>query len=127
MNYKEIKEKATALRNNPTESEKILWKYLRRKQLNNRRFLRQHPIIHEIAHNKLFYYIPDFYCSAEKLAIELDGKIHEFRKEKDRRKDEILNAKGIYVLRIKNTELEDINSVLDKIQSCFKQNITKKT
>jgi len=75
----------------------------------------------------LFYYIPDFYCSAEKLAIELDGKIHEFRKEKDRRKDEILNAKGIYVLRIKNTELEDINSVLDKIQSCFKQNITKKT
>lgn len=121
MNYNDIKDKARALRNNPTESEKLLWKYLRNKQLKNRKFLRQHPIIHEIAKQKLFYYIPDFYCSAEQLAIELDGKIHEFRKEKDKRKDEILNAKGIYVLRIKNSELENITAVLDKIKSFFKK------
>jgi len=119
MNYKKIKDKARALRNHPTESEKILWQYLRKRQLKNRRFLRQHPIIHEIAGNKLFYYIPDFYCSKEQLAIELDGKIHDFQIEKDKRKDEILKAKGIDVLRIKNEELKDIDIILDKIQSCF--------
>ncbi|MCF8232855.1 MAG: endonuclease domain-containing protein [Bacteroidales bacterium] len=90
-----------------------------KKQLCGRRFLRQHPIFHDIIGNEIFFYIPDFYCSEEKLAVELDGGIHIRRKGKDRQRDEILESKGIRVIRIKNKELTDLPNILQKIQACF--------
>ncbi|MDK2979529.1 MAG: hypothetical protein PWP52_2243, partial [Bacteroidales bacterium] len=47
MTYPEIKELTRRLRNNPAPSEQILWRYLRKKQLDGRKFLRQHAIIYE--------------------------------------------------------------------------------
>ena len=82
-------------------------------------FLRQHPIFHDIVGNEIFFYIPDFYCAEEKLAVELDGGIHVKRKGKDRQRDEILESKGIRVIRIKNEELANLPKVLQKIQSYF--------
>ena len=41
--------------------------YLKKEKLNGRKFRRKHSI---------GYYIVDFYCSSEKLIIELYGKIH---------------------------------------------------
>jgi len=119
MTYPEIKEITRKLRNNPTLSEKILWKYLRRKQLDGRKFLRQYAIIYESVGKEHFFYVPDFYCIKEKLAIELDGKIHEFIKQKDTRRDSILRESGIKVLRIKNEELQNIDKVLAKIKCNF--------
>ncbi|MCF8334548.1 MAG: endonuclease domain-containing protein, partial [Bacteroidales bacterium] len=69
--------------------------------------------------NEIFFYIPDFYCAEEKLAVELDGGIHIRRKGKDRQRDEILESKGIRVIRIKNEELTDLPNILQKIQACF--------
>jgi len=105
MKYAEMKEITNHLRNNTTPSEVKLWKYLRRKQLAGRRFLRQYAIIYDSHGDEHFFYVPDFYCSKENLAIELDGKIHLYRKEHDRNRDEILNAIGIKVLRFQNEEL----------------------
>ena len=68
-----------------------------------------------------FFYVPDFYCFKEELAIELDGKIHNFRKEKDNRRDGILKEMGINILRFKNKELKNIDNVLERIKKEFKE------
>jgi very-short-patch-repair endonuclease len=119
MRYSEIKAIASRLRKEATPSEKLLWERLRRKQLNGRRFLRQHPIIYQRAGNDYEFYVPDFYCAAEKLVVELDGKIHLKTKEHDEFRDSILKHFGLRVLRIKNEELGDMDNVLNKIKSYF--------
>jgi len=122
MKWIEIKEIATKLRKNPTDAEELLWRILRNRQLEGRKFLRQHPILHEINRfkNDFYFFVPDFYCASEKLIIELDGPIHNFRKGKDYRRDEILKSKGLIVLRIKNSELEDLESTKLKIIRSFR-------
>ncbi|MBU2649514.1 MAG: endonuclease domain-containing protein [Bacteroidetes bacterium] len=120
MKYPEIKKIARELRRNPTPAEKLLWFYLKNRKLQGRKFLRQHPIIYENVENELFFFIPDFYCSEERLAIELDGPVHDYQKDRDKKRDLILGTKNIRVLRIRNEELMDIDAVLLKICNAFK-------
>jgi len=122
MKFDKIKEIKTKLKNNMTPSEKLLWKHIRNRQLLGRKFLRQHAIIYESYENEYFFFVPDFYCEAEKLAIELDGKIHDFTKMKDANRDAILSDMEITVLRIRNEELVNLSIVLDKIKTSFKKN-----
>jgi very-short-patch-repair endonuclease len=99
------------LRQKSTDTEKHLWEYLRTKRLNGLKFRRQHPIGR---------YIADFYCREARLAIELDGRIHQFKdqKEYDKARQEIIEVRGIRVLRVKNEEIEQsIESVVRKISS----------
>ena len=56
--------KRKLLRENQTETEKILWDKLKRKQLLGVKFFRQYGIGE---------YIVDFYCTKFMLVIELDG------------------------------------------------------
>jgi len=119
MKYNEAKKYARQLRLNPTKPEQILWQQIRKRQLGGKKFLRQHPIFIKVLNGESFYFIPDFYCYEEKLAIELDGSIHEFTKESDSQKDTILSEMDIRVLRIDNSELKDIETVLEKIQNYF--------
>lgn len=119
MKYHEIKKIVRGLRNNQTPAERTLWAYIKNRQLEGRRFLRQHLIIHESMRNNHLFYITDFYCSSEKLIIELDGPIHNNQKDRDRRRDLILQSRNLKVLRIKNEELADIESVLNKIKKEF--------
>ena len=119
MKYKDYREYAHQMRLNPTDAENKLWQYLRKKQLEGRKFIRQHPIFYEHWKYDSFCFIPDFYCYKEKLAVELDGPIHDSQKEKDQRRDQILSNQGIRILRIKNEELNEIESVLNKIKSKF--------
>ena len=121
MWYKEVKEYARQLRLNPTKAEKELWQYIRKRQLGGRLFLRQHPIFYEHWKTESFCFIPDFFCYKERLAIELDGGIHMEQIEKDRRRDAILGGLDIRVLRIQNSELNDIEAVLAKIENQFTQ------
>jgi len=66
-NLKHLEERRKKLRNNSTSAEAFLWKYLQQKKLAGRKFRRQHSITN---------FIVDFYCSSEKLIVELDGEIH---------------------------------------------------
>ena len=100
------------LRKNQTVSEKLLWKVLRRKNLSGYKFLRQHPIFYSIRNKWVEFFIADFYCAELKLIIELDGKIHENNKEYDLERDLKLLNKGIYVVRIKNEELGDMDKII---------------
>ncbi len=108
--------RARKLRREMTPEEKVLWANLRNRKLGGLKFLRQHPIIYDSINNKPLYFIADFYCSEKKLVIELDGKIHEFQKDYDKRRDEILTNAGLRVLRLKNEELTNVSLVLRKIE-----------
>lgn len=88
---------APEFRKEPTEGEKILWNALRGKKLDGIKFRRQQPV---------GYSIVDFYSSACRLVVEVDGSIHQFRKEADRARQEILEALGLVVLRIESEIIE---------------------
>ena len=68
------------------------------------KFRRQHPISG---------FVLDFYCPKERLAIEIDGKIHDFQKEQDRERQMIIESKGIEFLRFSNKDvMHDTDQVL---------------
>ena len=115
LTWKSITEIARELRKNPTASEKLLWKHLRKRQLQGYKLLRQKPFVHEQRENRRYFYIADFYCAELNLVIEVDGKIHNFQKEYDYQRDLVLNGLGLRVLRIKNEELVDMDGVLERI------------
>jgi very-short-patch-repair endonuclease len=108
------------LRQCETTAEKILWDHLRNRKLANYKFLRQHPICVESRFGKNLYYIPDFYCHQAKLVIEADGRIHLFKKDYDKNREDVLVALGLKILRFENVQiLDDIQTVLDKIKLCL--------
>ncbi len=109
-------QRARTLRKNMTEAEEKLWYFLRNRRFCGLKFLRQHPIIYDLINNEPRYYIADFYCSEKKLIVELDGKIHDFQKEKDQFRDENLVDLGFRVLRLKNEDTVKIAVVLNKIK-----------
>jgi very-short-patch-repair endonuclease len=122
MKYSNIKEIVQNLRRNLTPAEKKLWAELRNKKLAGEKFLRQHPIFYDrnlIDHR---FFVADFYCSNKKLVVELDGKIHEYQKERDKWRDGIIESKGIKIIRIKNEELKEIERVLEKIKHALEVN-----
>lgn len=116
MKYLKIKEKVRQLRKEQTIPEQVLWEKLRNRKLDGFKFLRQYPIIYENNRNEYFYFVADFYCHEKRLVIELDGKIHEFQKEKDHRRDLILKELSLKTIRIKNEQLSEINKVLERIR-----------
>ena len=97
-NKPSLKKFRKELRNNLTPAEALLWKCLKNKQLEGKKFRRQHSINN---------YILDFYCSSEKLAIELDGEGHHKpnQSEYDCNRDLFLNSYGIRILRFENREI----------------------
>jgi leucyl-tRNA synthetase len=104
---KELRELARKNRNNPTEAEKIVWEILRRR-FYQYKFTRQKPIDR---------FIVDFYCSKLLLAVEVDGEIHKKSFEKDKGRNNILEAMGILTVRFKNDEvLKNANLFIDKMR-----------
>src|SRR5690606_17029155 len=97
--------KARILRDNMTESEKVLWERLSKNQSEGLKFRRQHPIL---------FYIADFYCHALRLIIEIDGGYHDTveQKIKDDERTEHLKSNGITLIRFTNEGvLNNINGV----------------
>lgn len=102
------------LRNGATPAEKHLWKYLKGKKLDGKRFLRQHSILN---------FIVDFYCASERLIIELDGQGHftEEGMEYDEKRTQLLEELGHRVIRFENKYVfEHTESVLLTIQENLK-------
>ena len=106
-----LKQYRKSLRNKSTPAEAFLWNYLKKSQLEGRKFRRQHSI------DK---YIVDFFCFEESLAVELDGEIHNKQIEEDKLRDAYLLSKGIQVIRFENRFVfEHLEQVLDDIESNF--------
>jgi len=94
-----ITELCRKLRQLETPAEKVLWYHLRNRKLAGYKFLRQFPICTQGSLHRNLYYIPDFYCS------EADGPIHQFKKEYDKNRDEVLAALGLTILRFDNDQI----------------------
>ena len=77
------------LRSNMTKPEVLLWPLLQRKRLGhalNRQF-------------QIGSYFVDFYCRKLRVAIEIDGKVHSLKKDKDEVRDLYLLNCGVSVYR----------------------------
>ena len=112
-NITTLKKVRKQLRNNLTPAEAGLWRYLKNSQLKGRKFRRQHSIGD---------YIIDFYCPKEKLAIELDGEVHQYDKinRNDREKEKYLQHLDIQLLRFENRLVfEHLEIVLKRIEEKF--------
>jgi very-short-patch-repair endonuclease len=94
--------------------ELMLWKAIRRGQMDGLKFRRQHPI---------GPYVLDFFCPAVRLAVEVDGQAHhtEDRPEKDAARDRWLARQGIMTLRIPASWV--LNSV-DSALAAIRQQLT---
>ncbi|GGG53276.1 endonuclease domain-containing protein [Bizionia arctica] len=112
-NKKDYHDRRKYLRKNLTPAEAFLWSQLKSKQLDNKRFTKQHGI---------GFYIVDFYCASEKLIIELDGEVHNNleAQEYDSKRTLYLESQGYKVIRFENKMVFDyLPSVLKEIQESF--------
>ncbi|MCK4579077.1 MAG: endonuclease domain-containing protein [Candidatus Marinimicrobia bacterium] len=106
---KSVRGIARELRKAPTLSEDLLWQALRNRQLQGLKFLRQHPVGPSIV---------DFYCHEKRLAVEIDGPIHNQRDvaERDQARQELVEAYGIRFFRCTSAEVErSLEEVLKRI------------
>ena len=90
------KERARELRREMTPEEKILWHYLRGRNMSGFKFRRQQVIDGFIA---------DYYCHEIGLILEIDGGIHETQKDYDTERDRIIQSRGLNVYRITNGDI----------------------
>lgn len=107
---------AKDLRKTPTAAEEKLWGELRNKKVCNLKFRRQHAYDN---------YILDFYCHSMKLAIEVDGDVHNEPEVAgyDAVRTKNLKESGITVLRFTNDAVEkNITDVINKIEDWFHEN-----
>ena len=109
FNKTRYKQRRKDLRNNPTKAEKLLWSILKGRKLDGYKIRRQYGV---------GKYVIDFYCVEKKLAIEVDGEIHdnEESKEYDKIREEFIKNFGIQIFRIRNEIIEkNIEEAADMI------------
>jgi very-short-patch-repair endonuclease len=93
-----FQQRARELRKNSTPAEQRLWLRLKG---------RQHP---------LGTFILDFYCAQMRLAVELDGGVHQGQAEADAQRSQALERSGIHLIRFPNAAVkDDIEGVLAAI------------
>jgi very-short-patch-repair endonuclease len=90
-----------------TLPERRLWIALRRNAADGFHFRRQQVIAG---------YIVDFYCNTAKLAIEIDGGVHDDQMTHDESRDGILARQGVRVVRISNEAMYDVEAVIEFIR-----------
>ncbi len=98
---------ARQLRQDQTAAEEKAWSLLRNNQIGGLKFRRQHVVEG---------FVVDFYCPRLKLAIELDGGVHDRKMNKDY--DELrqieLESKGVAVLRFRNEQVMQDEKIIEK-------------
>lgn len=100
---------ARSLRKEQTPEEEIVWNLLRNRKFINLKFRRQHDIEG---------FIVDFYCHELRLAVEIDGGVHDKQKDYDELRQELIENKGIRFVRVTNDEIKkDVNILLEKIRA----------
>jgi very-short-patch-repair endonuclease len=100
-NLSEKKTLRQKLRGSATPAEKMLWRSLQNSGAGAK-FRRQHGV---------GPYILDFYCPEQRLAIEIEGGIHNdvLRSEYDLDRQSWLEAQGIRMLYFKNREVLELS------------------
>jgi len=106
---KEKLQRSRELRREMTPAETILWQELRGNKLG----------VHFRRQQVIKGFIVDFYCHKAALVIEVDGAIHDedAQKEYDAKREQVLSALGLRVVRFRNEEIEkNLLYVIEKIK-----------
>ncbi|MFD2574430.1 endonuclease domain-containing protein [Spirosoma soli] len=108
-----IKELRRELRQNQTNPEIVLWEKIRNRQLDGKKFRRQHSFGR---------FIVDFYCHEYLLVIEVDGSVHNTLEARidDAERELILQDLGLRILRFSN---DDVMHHIDKVLSMISENL----
>ena len=102
---------ARELRQRPTRSEAVLWKALRKRQLDGAKFRRQH---------RIEGFVVDFCCLEARLVVEIDGPIHDGTRAADKERQQLIEDTGFSVIRISTQVVEkDFPSALERIRSAL--------
>jgi very-short-patch-repair endonuclease len=102
-----LKPVTRSLRREATPAESLLWERLRDRRLGGLKFRRQHSIDR---------YVADFYCADAKLAVEVDGGIHEEQIAEDGYRAQVMATQGVRTLRVTNEQvIGEIDAVLRRI------------
>lgn len=120
FNKTEMKDRRRELRANTTRSEELMWIFLRNRNTKRQKFRRQYSVDS---------YIIDFYCPSLKLALEIDGDIHDLEDQKkyDAERQKHIEAFGIRFLRIKNEDIiNDMDRVMKKVEDIITSLLTEK-
>jgi very-short-patch-repair endonuclease len=105
------RDRARAMRADPTRAENALWQALRNRQLEGYKFRRQVPLKHAIL---------DFVCFEARLIVEVDGFQHAGSLS-DQIRDRVFQMDGFTILRFWNEEVEkNLDSVCLKILGYLK-------
>jgi very-short-patch-repair endonuclease len=100
-------ELARQFRGEPTVGERALWQVLKGGAFRGLYFRRQQV---------MSGFIVDFYCAGARLAIELDGPIHDEQVAADQERDRALSNIGIRTVRIATDRVQhDLPTVLEEI------------
>src|SRR5262245_43499474 len=108
------RQSARRLRREMTLPEVLLWAQLKGRKLDGAHFRRQHPI---------GPYVLDFYCDAVKLAVEVDGYVHDTgsRPQRDEARDAWLASHGVRTLRMSATDvLASVDAVVETIRAALR-------
>ena len=101
---------ARQARHTPTPAEKELWERLRDHRCHGLHFRRQDTV---------GPFRLDFYCRSLKLAVEVDGSVHEVEsvQRRDADRQQILEQEfGICFVRLTNNDVRDhLEQIVDKI------------
>jgi adenine-specific DNA-methyltransferase len=106
-----IRDAARVHRKNPTASESLLWEAIRGCKIEGRKFRRQQPI---------GPFIVDFYCPEERLAVEVDGPIHERQQREDAGRQEAIESLGVRMIRITADQVTfDLQGAVARIRAAL--------
>jgi very-short-patch-repair endonuclease len=106
--FSSVKRAARDLRARSTPSEQILWGALRGGRLAGLKFRRQHP---------MGRFVLDFYCPEIRLAVEVDGDVHDAIHVADDERQTILESMGIRFVRLLARLVDDdLQSALLKVE-----------
>jgi very-short-patch-repair endonuclease len=104
---KTVEQAARTMRREPTAAEEVLWGALRKNQVSGLKFRQQHPVGR---------FVLDFYCASCKLAVEVDGDVHDEQTERDAERTKVLERYGYHVLRFRNEQvMRELPKVVQEI------------
>jgi very-short-patch-repair endonuclease len=109
FNATSMKNRRVNLRRKSTQAEKILWERIRKNELGVK-FFRQYSIEG---------YVVDFYCPEKRLAIEIEGSVHDTYKQKiyDKYRKRLIQAYNIRFLVFTNSEIfRESDKTIEKIR-----------
>ena len=98
-----------------TRAETRLWDRLRRDAIGAS-IRRQHSI---------GPFVADFYCHAARLVIEVDGPVHDTTVARDARRDALMIAHGLEVIRFANDQvLTETDAVLEVLATVIERRVS---